>query len=84
VPGSRKAAGRPSRPDRPVTSRELVLTEREREILSLAADLSNREIAKRLSIADRTVKRELTSAFRKLGVSNRRQAVAVAAERELV
>ncbi len=48
------------------------LTQRERELVALvAAGASNKEIADRLSIAERTVKAHLTSIFRKLGVSSR-------------
>jgi len=48
------------------------LTRRERELVALvAAGASNKEIAERLSIAERTVKAHLTSIFRKLGVSSR-------------
>ncbi|PYN82880.1 MAG: DNA-binding response regulator [Candidatus Rokuibacteriota bacterium] len=48
------------------------LTAREREIVALvAAGASNKEIAQRLAIAERTVKAHLTSIFQKLGVSSR-------------
>ncbi|MCU0309036.1 MAG: helix-turn-helix transcriptional regulator, partial [Thermoleophilia bacterium] len=53
------------------------LTEREREVLGLAAaGLANREIAARLGIGVRTVKGHLTSAFRTVGVADRRAAAA--------
>src|SRR5438093_10335106 len=57
----------------PETSQPLRrLTARERELVALvAAGASNKEIADRLSIAERTVKAHLTSIFRKLGVSSR-------------
>ncbi|MCK4976406.1 MAG: AAA family ATPase, partial [Anaerolineales bacterium] len=52
------------------------LTQRELEILRLLADdLSNREIADRLTIALSTVKWYARQIYGKLGVSNRRQAV---------
>ena len=58
----------PSRPGPP----DAGLTRRERELVALvAAGASNKEIAERLSIAERTVKAHLTSIFRKLGVSSR-------------
>jgi predicted ATPase/DNA-binding CsgD family transcriptional regulator/DNA-binding XRE family transcriptional regulator len=61
------------------------LSSLEREILALvAAGLTNREIAARLYIAERTAKSHITSLFNKLGVSSRAQAVAVAAERGLM
>lgn len=50
------------------------LTRRERQVaLAVADGLSNREIAERLSIAERTVKARLTSVFQKLDVRDRVQ-----------
>jgi len=49
---------------------------RQREILALLCkELSNKEIAMRLDIAEVTVKMHLTQAFRLLGVVNRSQAI---------
>lgn len=67
------------------TSGRQRLTDREREVLRLvAAGRSNKEIAAALEIAERTAKFHVTSIFNKLGVDNRAQAVAVAAERGLI
>jgi DNA-binding NarL/FixJ family response regulator len=62
-----------------------LLSNRERGVLRLiAAGLSNRQIAKTLSISERTVKFHVTAVFNKLGAENRAQAVALAAERGLL
>jgi DNA-binding NarL/FixJ family response regulator len=54
------------------TARPLPLTEREREMVTLAArGLSNREIAERLVVSVRTVEGHLYRASAKLGTSNR-------------
>lgn len=51
------------------------LTPREIDILELVTEgLSNRDVAKRLSLAEKTVKAHLAAIFRKLGVTNRTQA----------
>lgn len=52
------------------------LTRRQREVLSLMADgLSNKAIARRLSIAETTVKNHVTAIFQLFGVDNRVQAI---------
>lgn len=52
------------------------LTPREREVLTrLATGARTRTIARDLGIAEPTVKRHLTNIYRKLGVSNRVEAV---------
>jgi DNA-binding NarL/FixJ family response regulator len=61
------------------------LSERERAVLRLIADgQSNKQIARGLSITERTVKFHVTSIFQKLGADNRAQAVALAAEQGLL
>ena len=51
------------------------LTARELEVLRLVGDgLANKQIARRLGIAERTVKAHLTSVFQTLGVVDRTQA----------
>ena len=50
------------------------LTKRERQVAqSVSSGLSNREIAERLNISERTVKARLTTVFQKLGVRDRVQ-----------
>ncbi|MBV9544182.1 MAG: response regulator transcription factor [Chloroflexi bacterium] len=63
----------------------LALTQREREVLRLVADgLPTKQIARSLSITERTVKFHVSSIFRKLGADNRAQAVALASQRGLL
>jgi DNA-binding NarL/FixJ family response regulator len=64
---------------RPAPPRELVLTAREAQILKmLELGLSNRDIATELHIAVHTVKNHVHSLLKKLGVSTRAQAAALA------
>ena len=57
------------------------LSAREREVLDLLAlGLTNKQIARRLGIAERTVKAHLTSVFQQLGVTDRTQAALWAQE----
>lgn len=89
-----RAAARGESPLHPRAARELLsartdaasnpvveLTARETEVLGLVRQgLSNKQIARRLGITERTVKAHLTSCFQRIGVLDRTQA-AVWAER---
>lgn len=89
-----RAVSRGDSPLHPRAARELItsrtsgpppaqLTPREAEVLRLVRDgLTNKQIARRLGISERTVKAHLTSVFTRIGVADRTQA-AVWAEREL-
>jgi two-component system, NarL family, response regulator DevR len=58
------------------------MTDREREVLGLMGEgLSNRQIAERLFLAEKTVKNYVTSVLAKLGMQRRTQAVAWFARR---
>jgi len=58
------------------------LTDRELEVLvAVSEGERNKEIARRLSITERTVKAHLTSIYNKLGVDSRAAAIAVAAQK---
>ena len=60
---------------------EYNLTQREHDILALLAEgRSNREIAQRLFLSEKTVKAHLAAIFRKLGVTNRTQAAMMAVQ----
>ena len=57
------------------------VTPRERQIVELlSAGASNKDIAKRLDVTERTVKAHLTAIFRKLGISGRLQLALFALE----
>ena len=61
------------------------LTEREIEVLQLAGKgITNREVADRLSISDRTVQAHLSHIFNKLGVGSRTEAVVYALRKGLL
>lgn len=74
----------PQRPTR--TAEEMPdLTPREREVLNLiAADLTDKEIAARLSLSIYTVKSHVRSILSKMQTPNRRQAARLAAEKGLL
>lgn len=61
------------------------LTAREVDVVTLVAKgYTNRDVATRLGISERTVERHLSNVFSKLGVSNRAAATAYAYENDLV
>jgi DNA-binding NarL/FixJ family response regulator len=61
------------------------LSDREREVLRLVASgQSNKQIATKLRISERTAKFHVTAILNKLGAENRAQAVAIAAEKRLL
>lgn len=61
------------------------LTAREREVIRLVGDgLSNKQIAQRLGIAERTAKFHVRQIMSKLGADNRAQAVALATRRRIL
>lgn len=67
------------------SSASAVFTEKELEVLALLFDNhSNKIIARRLEISEATVKFHLINIYRKLGVSGRSAAKAVAREHRLV
>jgi NarL family two-component system response regulator LiaR len=81
---SPKAAARLMREVRAPESPEK-LTDRETEVLRLIArGLANKEIARELSIGDKTVKTHVSNIFSKLGVVSRTQAALYAASIGLV
>lgn len=62
-----------------------MLTEREKEVLlCLVEGLSNKEIADRLYISDKTVKIHVSKIFKKLNVKSRSQVVIYAVQNQLV
>lgn len=81
---ARVFAAKQEKAENPEPKPALPLSEKERFVLkAIAQGLRTKEIAYELGIAERTVKAHLTSLYNKLGVDNRAQAVAVAAERGL-
>ena len=67
---------------RVASTEDLDLSEREQEVLRLLCQArTNREIARRLNIADTTVKTHVSSIMRKMGVGNRLEIVVEAHRR---
>ena len=79
--GRRPPAESPAPKDEPLEK----LTDREEEILKLlAAGLSNKEIAQKLSLSEGTVKNHISAILAKLHANDRTQAVLTALKRGLV
>ena len=69
----------------PVNQEDCPLTEREKEILGLAAEgYTNQRIARELWVTEQTVKFHLSNTYRKLGVANRTEATRYAYMHDLV
>ncbi len=69
----RRAPGSPDEADGPAS-----LTEREREIMNLISQgLTNRDIAERFVLSEKTVKNHVNRIYSKLGATNRAQATAL-------
>ena len=65
----------------PEDERLAVLSERERSVLDLIGEgLTNRQIAKRLYLSEKTVKNHISRLLGKLGVERRVQAAVIAAQ----
>ncbi len=68
--------------DQPQSTSNHPFSPREQEVLALAAQgLTNKEIAYRLGISDRTVQFHMNSVFNKTGTSSRTEAAMLAAQR---
>lgn len=81
---SRVLEGLPAAALIPEVGGERLLSEREQAVLqALVTTASNADIAKELVVSVNTVKTQLRSIYRKLGVSNRDEAIAVALARHL-
>jgi DNA-binding NarL/FixJ family response regulator len=77
---SAQAMFRDLRRQAPITSRLSVLSEREREVLGLLAEgLTNREIAARLFISEKTVRNHVSGVLHKLDFRHRTEAALFAA-----
>jgi DNA-binding NarL/FixJ family response regulator len=80
-----EATARERSPEARVLVLTTVLTQREVQVLTLAArGATNRDIAASLHVSEATIKTHLLHAFGKLGVSDRTAAVAVALEQHLI
>jgi ATP/maltotriose-dependent transcriptional regulator MalT len=75
----------PSTPLAPTPADAPELSLREREVLQLLADgLSNKELARALSVSENTIKTHLANLYGKLGVGRRTEALAAARRWQLL
>jgi len=73
------------KPDFLIGTKRANLTKREVRVLKLVASgKTNKEIAKRLFVSEKTVKNHLNHIYRKLGVKNRAQAVVEGVKRDYI
>jgi len=73
------------KPDFLIGTKRANLTKREVRVLKLVASgKTNKEIAKRLFVSEKTVKNHLNHIYRKLGVKNRAQAVLEGLKRDYI
>lgn len=76
-----RSVRRPEADGHPEDERLAVLSEREHSVLDLIGEgLTNRQIAKRLYLSEKTVKNHISRLLGKLGVERRVQAAVIAAE----
>jgi two-component system nitrate/nitrite response regulator NarL len=79
LPSTDQAVSREQRPIAVSENALTVLTDRERQIMRLVSEgLSNKEIGRRLNIADGTIKQHLHHIYQKLEISNRTVLAALA------
>jgi DNA-binding NarL/FixJ family response regulator len=82
---SRPASIQTEAPERTRPAREAALTPSQQRVLeALMRGLSNKEIAAELWLTQHTVKFHLTNIYRRLGVSNRTEAIRYAYKHRLV
>ena len=67
-------------PNEKVNSKKLLLSIREKEILKLSANHTNKEVGNELFISETTVKRHLSNIYKKLKTSSKQEALLKAQE----
>ena len=71
-------------PDDIVPADAIILSNREKEILMMSGNMTNKEVSNQLFIAEKTVKSHITNINRKLNVKTKREAVSKAQEMGLI